>query len=56
MSIKQKNICFNKNIIRAFVDTHIIHIPNIHRATFYHILCIFNDQFGAFSKVNLAKK
>ena len=57
MSIKQKifDICLNKKITRAFVDTH-IHIPNMHRATFDHMLCIFDDQFGAFSKVNLALK
>ena len=34
---KTKIICVNKKIIRAFVDTH-VHIPNMHRATFYHVV------------------
>ena len=45
----------NKKIIRAFVDMH-IHIADMHRATFCHMLCVFYDQFGAFSMVNLALK
>ena len=51
---KTKTICFNKNIIHAFVEMH-AHIPNMHRATFYH-MCIFYVHFGAFSMVNLALK
>ena len=32
-------------------------IPNMHRATFYHImLCIFHVHFGAFRMVKLALK
>ena len=37
-NVRQKNICLNQKIIRAFVDTHMIHIPNMHRATFYHVV------------------
>ena len=46
---------FDQKIIRKFVDAP-AHIPNMHRATFYHMLCIFYVRFGAFSKVNLALK
>ena len=52
---KTKNICLNKKILREFVDTH-AQIPNMHRATFYHMFCIFYVRFGAFSMVNLALK
>ena len=52
---KTKNICLIKKILRGFVVTH-AHIPNMHRATFYHMLCIFKVHFGAFSMVNLALK
>ena len=52
---KTKTIYLNKNILRTFVDTD-AHIPNMHRATCYHMLCIFYVNFGAFSMVNLALK
>ena len=56
----QKTICSIKKIIRTFVDAHaamhLAHIPNMHRATFYRMLCIFDVRFGAFSMVNLALK
>ena len=32
------------------------HIPNMHHATLYHMLCILKVHFGAFSMVNLAWK
>ena len=44
-----------KKIQRGVVDTH-AHIPNTHRATLYHMLCILKVHFGAFSMVNLALK
>ena len=34
----------------------VAHIPNIHCATFYHMLCIFYIHFGGFSMVTLALK
>ena len=49
------NICLIKKILRGVVDTH-AHIPNMHRATLYHMLCILKLHFGAFSMVNLAFK
>ena len=52
---KTKTIYLNKKIIRAFVDMH-AHIPNMHHATFDHMLCIFYVHFGAFSMVNLGLK
>ena len=52
---KTKNICLFTKILYEFVDTR-AHIPNMHRATFYHMLCIFKDHFCAFSMVNLALK
>ena len=52
---KTKNICLIKKILRGVVDTH-AHIPNMHRATLYHMLCILKVHFGAFSMVNLALK
>ena len=55
MSIKTKNICLIKKILRGVVDTH-AHIPNMHRATLYHMLCILKVHFGTFSMVNLALK
>ena len=55
MSIKQTNICLIKKIPRGFVDTH-AHIPNMHRATLYHMLCILKVHFGALRMVNLALK
>ena len=54
MSIK-KNVCLIKTILRGAVDTH-AHIPNMHRATLYHMLRILKVHFGAFSMVNLALK
>ena len=50
---KTKHICLNKKILRAFVDMH-AHIPNMNRATFDRMLCIFYGHFVAFSMVNLA--
>ena len=52
---KTKNICLIKTILCGAVDTH-AHIQNMHRATLYHILCISEVHFGAFSMVNLALK
>ena len=52
---KTKNICLIKKILCGVVDTH-THIPNMHRATSYHMLCILKVHFGAFSMVNLAWK
>ena len=50
-----KNVYKTKQILRGIVDTH-AHIPNMHRATLYLMLCILKVHFGAFSMVNLAFK
>ena len=55
MSIKQKQNSLIKKILRVVVDTY-AHIPNMHRATLCHTLCILKVHFGAFSMVNLALK
>ena len=55
MSIKNKKYLFNQKILRGVVDTH-AHIPNMHHATLYHMLCILKVHFGAFTMVNLALK
>ena len=52
---KTKNICLIKKILHGVVDTH-AHIPNMHRPTLYHMLCILKVHFGASSMVNLASK
>ena len=52
---KTKNVCLIKKILRGVVDTH-AHIPNMHRATLYHMLCILKVNFVAFSMVHLAFK
>ena len=52
---KTKNICLIKQILCVVVDTHTL-IPNMHRATLYHMLCILKVHFGSFSMVNLAFK
>ena len=52
---KTINICLIKEILRGVVDTH-AHIPNMYRATLYHMLCILKVHFGVFGMVNLAFK
>ena len=45
---KTKIICLIKKILRGVVDMH-AHVPNMHCATLYHMLCILKVHFGAFS-------
>ena len=47
---KRKNIV--KKILRGVVDTN-AHIPNMHRATLYHMLCILKVHFGAYGQLGI---
>ena len=39
-------------MLLGVVDTH-AHIPNMHRATLYHMLCILKVHFGAFGQLGI---